>query len=484
MTRAHAIAQAAAHFDSGEFFRVLQQRVAYPTECQVPSRANTLLDYLEQQLQPQLTALGFDCQVLPNPVPDAPPFMVARRIEEGAVFTVLGYGHGDVVRGHEGQWREGRSPWELQASGDRWYGRGAADNKGQHAINLAALAEVIAARGGRLGYNVIWIFEMGEEIGSPGLNAFCAQHAELLRADVFVASDGPRLGATKPTVFLGARGGFTFEMRLDLRDGGHHSGNWGGLLRNPAWRLSHALASLVDAKGRILVPGLLPSDLPSNVRDALRDVQVASDPGDPAIDPEWGEPGLTPAEQLFGWNTLEILALTAGNPEAPVNAIPGSARAHCQIRYVVGSDADHFLQHLRQHLDAHGFDDVQVAQNGELFRATRLDPDNPWVRLSLASIAETTGLAATLLPNLGGSLPNDVFSETLGLPTVWVPHSYPACSQHAPNEHLLGSVARQGLQIMAGLYWDLGEQGAAIVGKQSGAGLVTRPAQAEELVAK
>jgi hypothetical protein len=67
-----------------------------------------------------------------------------------------------------------------------------------------------------------------------------------------------------------------------------------------------------------------------------------------------------------------------------------------------------------------------------------------------------------LLPNLGGSLPNDVFAETLGLPTLWVPHSYPACSQHAPDEHLLGSVARQALQIMAGLFWDLAEQGAEI----------------------
>jgi hypothetical protein len=57
-------------------------------------------------------------------------------------------------------------------------------------------------------------------------------------------------------------------------------------------------------------------------------------------------------------------------------------------------------------------------------------------------------------------LPNDAFSELLGLPTIWVPHSYPGCSQHAANEHLLASVAREGLQIMAGLFWDLGEPGA------------------------
>ena len=61
-----------------------------------------------------------------------------------------------------------------------------------------------------------------------------------------------------------------------------------------------------------------------------------------------------------------------------------------------------------------------------------------------------------MLPNLGGSLPNEVFTDILGMPTVWVPHSYAACSQHAPNEHLLAPVVRDGLRLMTGLFWDLG----------------------------
>ena len=84
--------------------------------------------------------------------------------------------------------------------------------------------------------------------------------------------------------------------------------------------------------------------------------------------------------------------------------------------------------------------------------ATRLDPDNPWVRWAAESIQASTGRAPAILPNLGGSLPNDCFAEVLGLPTLWVPHSYPACSQHAPDEHLLSNVAEEGLRIMAGLF--------------------------------
>jgi hypothetical protein len=62
-----------------------------------------------------------------------------------------------------------------------------------------------------------------------------------------------------------------------------------------------------------------------------------------------------------------------------------------------------------------------------------------------------------LLPNLGGSLPNDAFTDGLAMPTIWIPHSYPACAQHAPDEHLLAPLARQALRLMAGLFWDLGD---------------------------
>ena len=62
------------------------------------------------------------------------------------------------------------------------------------------------------------------------------------------------------------------------------------------------------------------------------------------------------------------------------------------------------------------------------------------------------------MPNFGGSLPNDVFSEGLGLPTIWVPHSYPGCGQHGADEHLPISIVREGLAIMAGIFWDLGHR--------------------------
>ncbi|MFH8493236.1 hypothetical protein [Streptomyces coeruleorubidus] len=98
--------------------------------------------------------------------------------------------------------------------------------------------------------------------------------------------------------------------------------------------------------------------------------------------------------------------------------------------------------------------DVDVLQ---AVPATRLGPDDPWVRWAVDLLRHTTGKEPAVLPNLGGTLPNDAFTDILGLPTVWIPHSHPSCSQHAPGEHLLGSVAREGLRIMAGVFWDLAE---------------------------
>jgi acetylornithine deacetylase/succinyl-diaminopimelate desuccinylase-like protein len=188
----------------------------------------------------------------------------------------------------------------------------------------------------------------------------------------------------------------------------------------------------------------------------LATIPVGGEPGDPDVDQDWGEPGLTPAERAYGANTLEVLSLAAGNPDIPVNAIPGSAHAHCQLRFVTGTPVKDMAAALRDHLDQHGFTMVAVEPE-QLMNASRTDPEDPWVRFALASLERTEGIPPALLPNLGGSLPNDVFTDGLGMPTIWIPHSYPACAQHAPDEHLLAPLARQALRLMAGLFWDLGD---------------------------
>ena len=456
MSRAGAINRIEGYFDDGRFFADLARRVAIHSESQEPAQRGELMRYLAEEMRPSLEALGFACRIHPNPVARGGPFLVADRRESDDVPTVMSYGHGDVVRGYDDQWAEGLDPWVLQKRGDRWYGRGAADNKGQHSINIAAMAAVIEERGA-LGFNAVILIETGEEAGSPGLREFCRTNQALFAADVFIASDGPRLSPDRATIFMGSRGVFNFDLEVNLREGGHHSGNWGGLLANPGIILAHAIASLTTATGEILLPEWRPPPIPNSVRNAVAGLTIDGGDNAPEIDPDWGEPGLVAAEKVFAWNSFEVLAFKTGNPENPVNAIPPNAKAHCHIRFVPPGEPAGFVAGLRRHLDAAGFAMVRITPEADHMAATRLDPDHPWARWVVASIDATTGSPTAVLPNLGGSLPNDVFSEALGLPTIWVPHSYLSCSQHAPNEHILEATSREALQIMTGLFWDLGD---------------------------
>src|ERR1700689_176205 len=166
MSRAAAIARAHAYFDDGGFLTDLTRRVAIPSSSQEPERAGALRAYLADEIVPVLTRLGFVGRVLHNP--RGPPVMVAERIEFPAATTVLVYGHGDTIRGFDDLWRKGLSPWQVVGEGERIYGRGTADNKGQHTVNIGALAAVIAERGA-LAFNCKILIEMAEEMGSAGL---------------------------------------------------------------------------------------------------------------------------------------------------------------------------------------------------------------------------------------------------------------------------------------------------------------------------
>jgi len=458
-TREGALARAASFFDDGGFKSLLSDLVAIPSTAQEEGREEDLQDYLHGAIQPWLERLGFTVAIHPNPIEGFGPILTGIRIEDASRPTVLLYGHGDTVRGLEDQWRAGLEPWRLIERDGRWYGRGSADNKGQHAICLSALEAVLAERDGRLNANVVLLIETSEERGSAGLRDFVAAHRDHLAADALIASDGPRVSPAVPTIATGTRGSFHFDLALRLRPGGVHSGHWGGLVTDPAIRLAHALACITDAKGRILVEQWLPPGrrMPDSVREALAGCPAE---GGEAATEGWGEPGLTPAEKIFGWTSFIVLAMVSGQPENPVNAVAPEARAHCQIRYTTDADPSRFVPALRAHLDAAGFSDIAIENGAIRMAASRTDPADPWVRWAKASMEKSLSTRVQVVPNAAGGLPGDVFVDHLGVPLVWVPHSYTGCRQHGPDEHLLPQLAREGIAAFAGIWWDLGDGGA------------------------
>jgi acetylornithine deacetylase/succinyl-diaminopimelate desuccinylase-like protein len=458
-SRDAAIASVIRYARSGAFEQDLARRVSIRTESQkLPSSAPLLETYLTREMVPAFETLGFTCQRYDNPIAGQPPVLLATRIEDPRLPTVLSYGHGDVIHGLDDRWTRGKGPWTTARDDDRIYGRGTADNKAQHTINIAALAGVKDARGGRLGFNTKFIIEMGEETGSRGLKELVAANREDFLATVFIASDGPRVAPERPTIVLGNRGALTFDLVCTLREGAHHSGNWGGLIADPAIILAHAIASIVGPKGGLRLRATVPPPIPTNVRAALADVTITGGDDGPEIQSWWGEHGLSAAEKVYAWNSLAVLAMVSGNPDAPVNAIAPSARARMQLRYVVGTPFNEVVPALRRHFAQNGFTMIEVIESpeGGAFAATRTDPDHPWALWARRSIETTTGAKPVIVPSSGGSVPNDIFQDVLGLPTIWIPHSYAGCAQHAPDEHVLMPVVESALAVMAGLYWDLG----------------------------
>ncbi|GGA83380.1 hypothetical protein GCM10011491_08560 [Brucella endophytica] len=462
--RQGAIDRATDYVDSGTFQADLTRRVALKTVSQsLPDSLPFMYRYLKDEIAPPFERMGFTTRIYDNPIQGKPPVLLATRMEGSDRPTVLGYGHGDVQPGLDNLWTKGKGPWVLARDGDKLYGRGSADNKGQHTLNMAALDAVYTERGGRLGFNAKFMVETGEEVGSPGLSQLIAAHKDDFAAGVMIGSDAPRVHADRPTLILGCRGVLMFDLVCQLHDKAYHAGQWGGLIANPALILANALAAIVGPTGELLVPSLKAPPMPASVQKALDDLDHNGDgPSDPAVDKWWGEPGMTPTERVYASNVFQVLAMLAGTPEHPAVVVPPKAVANCQMRFVAGTNLDNIMPALQEHLDGKGLSDVKVVTPPPQFagsdEATRTDPDNPWVRFVIDSLKLTCGAGPAVVPQMGGSICNAVFTNVLGIPAIWIPHSDPNSQEHAPNEHMLISLSRSAIELMAGLYWDIGER--------------------------
>ena len=255
-------------FVDGIFIENLRSLVKIVTDSKNSRRVEDLVDYYTKGLSNILAELGIQTDIVDNPIKSGPPFLIGSRMESPELKTILIYGHGDTVPLQVEEWHEGISPSELKIIDDKIYGRGVADNKGQHLINLLALHSVLKTRK-KLGLNLKIIFEMGEEIGSPGLFELCHEYKDYFKSDVLIASDGPRVAIDVPTIFLGSRGALNFELEVKYRVGAHHSGNWGGVLKDPGIRLSHALSTIADKNGKILIDNWKPTSLTADIKERL-----------------------------------------------------------------------------------------------------------------------------------------------------------------------------------------------------------------------
>jgi len=359
---------------------------------------------------------------------------------------LLVYGHYDVQpAGDAASWSH--PPFELTEKSGRLYGRGTADDKGQILCHIAAL-ELLRARGQEPSADLVFLFEGGGEVGSPGLAEFAASHRELLSAAVAFSADGPRRGLV-PNLYLGTRGLLSLELEITTARGDRHAGDYAGMWANPALEMARLIDNLVGDQGECLVPGFH-----RNVRDPLASERALMERLPPPRDLDTG---LTPADayrRLLFHPVCNVSSIATGDPEpGGRSAVPATARARIELRLVPDQDPVRVLGLVNEFLKAKAPGvDVRVLAS---VPPSRTDPDLPEVRRMTDILRITFDSNPSIYPMMTGIAPDHVFTRILGIPSLWVPYADRDRASHAPDENLRVSSAISGIVTSAAVFTGL-----------------------------
>lgn len=381
-----------------------------------------------------MASLGLAPRVIPT---DGWPVVLGQRLENPGAPTVLLYGHYDVQPPDPlDAWVS--PPFEPTIRDGRLYARGAGDNKGQHFANLMALESLLACYG-TLPCNVKVLLEGEEEVGSPQMPPFVRSHSEEIAADLVITSDGPVDPSGRSVILFGVRGVLNFELRARGANRDLHSGNFGGIAPNPLWTLVHLLASMKDPQGNITIDNFFDDVLPLTDREREALARLPVDEGQTLASlglKQLDQPLDRPySERLSAWPTLTINGLHGGyGGPGSKTVLPHEAIAKCDIRLVANQSAEDIFAKVRAHVYRHA-PDVEVVHQGAM-DPSKTPLDSPYAGPLAQAITAAQGEEPLLVPALGGSLPEYVFTKILGVPAFTVPYANADEANHAPNENI------------------------------------------------
>ncbi|MCY0888033.1 MAG: dipeptidase [Alicyclobacillaceae bacterium] len=416
---------------------------------------------------------------------DAAPIIYAERHQGSHLPTILIYGHYDVQPpGKLEEWCS--PPFAPEIRGQCLYARGASDDKGQLLTHLQALEAVIQT-GGELPFNIKFLIEGEEEIGSPGLLALLSrvrearfvdiideqgrEHTLDLQSDVVAISDTPFLFENQPALCVGTRGLCGIEITVHGPAQDLHSGGYGGLVENPLHALSAMIHSLHNVDGSIAVNGFyddiatVPNELGSLIRQMTPPEDLLLQQlGVPAL---YGEAGYTPLERIWIRPSLEVNRMYGGDVgAAPRTIIPSVAHATVTVRLALGQNPAHIADILQKHLMSKAPSTVRV-------HTKLLDECSAWMAdvshvayaHAVQALAHGFGKEATFI-QMGGSIPVLAhFSEYLQAQVVLLGFGLPSDNIHAANENFSLSQREQGLRTLVAYYqtsWPPVEKGSCL----------------------
>jgi acetylornithine deacetylase/succinyl-diaminopimelate desuccinylase-like protein len=381
---------------------------------------------------------------------------------DDAPLTVLLYGHYDVFPADEPEWRT--DPFDATIDGDRIYGRGTGDNKGQILAYVQAL-RALHESGLEPPVKVKFLVEGEEETGSPTLPHFARETRDDLAADLCLYSDGPLFPNDQPVLLFGVRGAVGLEFVAEGAARNVHSGNFGGVVPNPVLDLCHVFAELLDRDGTIAEPALLEGvEPPSPVeREALRKLPFDREAfvGELRVEPQTGAEPIAFHERLMCHPNFNVTGLVGGHAgEGFKPIVPARASAKVDVRLVGDQDPDQVAEAVQRLVRDRGYERVTVRKLfGQPPSTTPLD--HPYADAIRAGVQEAFGVAPLDVPRLAGTTPDYVFTKILGLPSIVVPLAPSDESNHAPNESTKVSLYLTGIRAAGAIFASLAAAGRA-----------------------
>ncbi|MDR2388381.1 MAG: dipeptidase [Tannerellaceae bacterium] len=383
------------------------------------------------------------------------PVVYAEKILSPQAPTVLVYGHYDVMPPEPLElWTS--KPFEPVVRNGRIWARGADDDKGQTMTQVKGFET--ALRLGLLHCNVKFIIEGEEETGSPNLEDFCRKHRDLLKADLILVSDTSMVSPDIPSLTTGLRGLAYWEIELTGPNRDLHSGHFGGAVANPALILCRLLANIVDANGRIIIPGFY--DDVQDLSLAERNM-IAQIPFDEAVykaainvDELAGEAGYTTLERNGCRPSFDICGLWSGyTGEGAKTVLPSKAFAKVSCRLVPHQQHKKIEKLLADYL-------TRLAPASVKLKVTPLHGGQGYVcpiDLPAYKAAEKAMGIAFGIPPLavrrGGSIPIiATFEEIFGIKTILMGFGLEQNAIHSPNESFPLDFFYKGIETVARFY--------------------------------
>ncbi|HEL2000124.1 TPA: M20/M25/M40 family metallo-hydrolase [Streptococcus suis] len=356
--------------------------------------------------------------------------------------TLIFYNHYDTVPADADQVWEKGNPFELTISDGYIYGRGVDDDKGHITARLSALKKYLARQNGHLPVNVIFIMEGAEESASVDLDKYLAKYKEdLLGADLLVWEQGHRNSLHQLEIAGGNKGIVTFDLQVKSADLDIHS-SYGGVIDSASWYLLSALQSMRAADGRILVEGIYEQVQEPNERELalVEEFALATSQSMKEIYglklPTLVEERRKFLKRLYFEPSITIEGLSTGYLGQGVKTIiPAQASAKMEVRLVPGLDPHDVLEKIRQHLDKHGFGQVEVIFTlGE--KSYRSDMSHPAIVNVIELAKKLTPEGVAVLPTSPGTGPMHTVFHALGVPIAGFGLGNANSRDHAGDENV------------------------------------------------